>query len=76
MIGALVTGLNATVRADDKEELDEAMLNNADIAVVVKSARSGSLVVNRPGRVIRTGKPGPAGWQQAMDELLGDSSLS
>jgi mannosyl-3-phosphoglycerate phosphatase len=49
---------------------DERMLNAADIAVVIKSARSEALLVSGPQRIIRTELPGPAGWQWAMDRIL------
>ena len=45
---------------------DAAMLNAADIAVVIQSPRAEHL---QPGaeRVIRTTGQGPVGWQEAMD---------
>ena len=49
---------------------DEQMLNAADIAVVVRSARSAQLQVSGAGRVIHTGQAGPAGWQEAMAAIL------
>ena len=49
---------------------DEAMLNSADIAVVIKSAKSDRIRLNGPNKVIRTKHPGPVGWQDAMIEIL------
>jgi hypothetical protein len=46
------------------------MLNRADIAVVIKSAKSELLTISGPKKVIRTKRPGPAGWQDAMTEIL------
>lgn len=50
---------------------DAAMLNAADIAVVIKSKQSESIHVNGPDQVIRTTRPGPEGWQQAMTTIMG-----
>ena len=49
---------------------DEAMLNNADIAVVIQSPHSSKLKVNQPDWVLHTNAGGPEGWQQAMSEIL------
>lgn len=49
---------------------DEAMLQAADIAVVIQSARSAQLEVNQPRWIIRTTQPGPTGWQEAMERIL------
>ncbi|MFK7863222.1 MAG: HAD-IIB family hydrolase [Pseudohongiellaceae bacterium] len=49
---------------------DEAMLNCADIAVVIKSAKSERIKLTGAQKVIRTKRPGPAGWQDAMLEIL------
>lgn len=49
---------------------DNEMLNNADIAVVIASAHSSKLSVSGPSWIIHTEKPGPEGWQQAMDQIL------
>ena len=49
---------------------DEGMLNRADIAVVIKSAKSERITISGPKKVIRTKRPGPAGWQDAMTEIL------
>lgn len=53
---------------------DEEMLNAADIAVVVKSERSGQLNIVGPKKVIRTDLSGPAGWQKAIDKIFADLS--
>lgn len=49
---------------------DEAMLNVADIAVVIKSKHSEKLTITKPKEVIRTNLPGPAGWQVGIEEAL------
>lgn len=49
---------------------DQAMLNAADIAVIIRSARSDSMQVDKPASVIRTQLAGPEGWQIAMDKIL------
>lgn len=49
---------------------DAAMLNCADIAVVIKSAKSEQIDIAGPHRLIRTKRPGPAGWQDAITEIL------
>ncbi len=53
---------------------DCAMLNAADIAVVIHSAQSDDMVVDGAGRVIRTTLPGPgpAGWQKAITTIIGE----
>ncbi|MCP3908561.1 MAG: HAD hydrolase family protein, partial [Oceanicoccus sp.] len=49
---------------------DQAMLNAADIAVLIQSSRSASMQIAGPEKIISTTLTGPAGWQQAMDQLL------
>ncbi|MEE4662037.1 MAG: HAD-IIB family hydrolase [Halieaceae bacterium] len=49
---------------------DEAMLSAADIAVIIKSARSESMRAEGAGRVLRTTLPGPDGWREAVLPLL------
>lgn len=49
---------------------DQAMLNAADIAVVVQSANSEDIQLDKPGKILRTQSPGPNGWQWAIDQLL------
>jgi mannosyl-3-phosphoglycerate phosphatase len=65
-------GRDATVIALGDSPNDEAMLAAADIAVIIKSARSESLHPVGPERVIRTRQAGPAGWQEAMSALLAE----
>ncbi len=55
---------------------DLSMLAAADIAVIIKSARSDSLEPAGPGRILRTRHPGPSGWQEAMSALLDEFSDS
>ena len=54
---------------------DADMLDAANIAVVVHSAKSDQVRPTRPRRVLRTTKPGPEGWQEAMDALLSEFGL-
>lgn len=49
---------------------DQAMLNAADIAVVVQSESSDSIQLDKPKKILHTPEPGPSGWQWAMDQLL------
>jgi mannosyl-3-phosphoglycerate phosphatase len=49
---------------------DEAMLQQADIAVIIKSSHSDQLSVDKPEWIIRTTEPGPSGWQTAMAAIL------
>ena len=49
---------------------DAAMLNAADIAVIIKSAKSSLIHCPAPQRVIHTKIPGPAGWNEAILEIL------
>ncbi|MFT4863078.1 MAG: mannosyl-3-phosphoglycerate phosphatase [Pseudohongiellaceae bacterium] len=49
---------------------DEAMLNSADIAVIIKSAKSDQVSCPNAKLTIKTSKPGPAGWNQAIFEIL------
>lgn len=49
---------------------DTAMLEAADVAVIIKSAKSDRIALQQPTRVIRTSRPGPAGWKDAMLEIL------
>lgn len=53
---------------DSPNDLD--MLQAANIAVVIKSTRSHELIINKPRWVIRTNESGPAGWQEAMNQIL------
>ena len=49
---------------------DQAMLNAADIAVVIKSAQSAAINVTSAGRLLRTEQPGPQGWQWAITKII------
>lgn len=49
---------------------DQAMLDCADVAVIIKSAKSEQIQLNSATKVIYTQRPGPAGWQDAMEEIL------
>ncbi|GAB5499614.1 MAG: mannosyl-3-phosphoglycerate phosphatase-related protein [Pseudohongiellaceae bacterium] len=49
---------------------DAAMLEAADVAVIIKSAKSDRITLHQPNRIIRTSRPGPAGWKDAMLEIL------
>lgn len=51
---------------------DIAMLEAADIAVVIKSPKSDQISLENPKQVIRTNRPGPAGWQDAVLTILQD----
>lgn len=54
---------------------DIAMLEAADIAVVIKSPKSDQIALKNPQQVIRTNRPGPAGWQDAILAILQDINL-
>ena len=49
---------------------DRAMLEAADLAVVIPAATGEPLHLSRSAGVLRPVQPGPHGWQQAMNELL------
>jgi mannosyl-3-phosphoglycerate phosphatase len=49
---------------------DSAMLAAADIAVIIKSAKSEQIQIQGPEKIIRTSRPGPAGWKDAMMDIL------
>ena len=49
---------------------DTAMLQQADIAVVIRSAKSDKIKLESAQRIIRTERAGPLGWQDAMDEIM------
>ena len=49
---------------------DESLLAAADVAVAIKSAKSDQLEPAGPQRLIRTKRPGPPGWNDAMNEIL------
>ena len=49
---------------------DESLLAAADVAVAIKSAKSDQLAPTGPKRIIRTKRPGPSGWNDAINEIL------
>lgn len=49
---------------------DESLLAAADVAVAIKSAKSDQLDPAGPQRLIRTNRPGPSGWNDAINEIL------
>lgn len=49
---------------------DAAMLEAADVAVIIKSAKSDRITLQQHTHVIHTSRPGPAGWKDAMLEIL------
>ena len=49
---------------------DRAMLEAADIAVVIKTVTGEQLELNRTERVICPEDPGPRGWRVAIDKIL------
>ena len=53
-------------------ENDRDMLQHADIAVVVMRHDGSHLACTGIRQTIRTGRPGPAGWNMAVDQLLRD----
>lgn len=55
---------------------DCAMLNAADIAVVIQSTQSASMHIEGPGKIIRTSLPGPQGWQQAITTIISELDAS
>ena len=54
---------------------DKSLLDAADIAVVIMSGRSDAVRPCGPAKIVRTEKPGPAGWQAAMSALLDENAL-
>jgi mannosyl-3-phosphoglycerate phosphatase len=64
--------ISTTLIACGDSPNDEKMLCAADIAVVIKSDRSDSIVVEGPARILRTEGRGPVGWQEAMATLLAE----
>ncbi len=49
---------------------DAGMLESADIAVIIKSGKSDQIELQSPQRVIQSSRPGPAGWHDAIMEIL------
>ena len=62
-------GPTITVALGDSPN-DQAMLDSADVAVIIKSAKSEQIQLKSVTKVIYTQRPGPAGWQDAMEEIL------
>lgn len=52
---------------------DASMLNEADIAVIIRSARSKEIAASGAHKVIRTEQPGPAGWNKAILQILNNT---
>jgi hypothetical protein len=46
------------------------MLNASDIAVIIKSGKSNQILCPDAGQLIHTKIPGPAGWNEALLEIL------
>jgi mannosyl-3-phosphoglycerate phosphatase len=64
-------GGDVTIVALGDSPNDIQMLGNADIAVVVASSHSPDMhLEGHSKRLIHTEKTGPAGWQQAMTQIL------
>jgi mannosyl-3-phosphoglycerate phosphatase len=63
-------GIRRRVIALGDSPNDAAMLDAADVAVVIRSARSATIEPREPNRVIRTDEPGPKGWNSAILDLL------
>ncbi len=49
---------------------DAAMLNASDIAVIIKSGKSNQILCPDARQLIHTKIPGPAGWNEALLEIL------
>lgn len=49
---------------------DAAMLDAADVAVIIASAKSSQIHCSGARRVIHTRHPGPAGWNEAILQIL------
>lgn len=49
---------------------DQAMLEAATVAVIIRSAKSSRMDISGPRTVIRTSRPGPTGWSEAMNQIL------
>jgi mannosyl-3-phosphoglycerate phosphatase len=65
-----LAGRASTVVALGDSPNDAAMLNVADIAVLIKSGKSGLIHCPDAAQIIHTKRPGPAGWNEAMMEIL------
>ena len=60
--------ISSTVIALGDSPNDTAMLSAADIAVVIRSAKSESLEITGPKKIIYTDKEGPEGWSEGIIE--------
>ena len=50
---------------------DRLMLEQADIAAVIRSSTGGHLSISKPvNSVVYTDRPGAAGWQEAVDKIF------
>ena len=49
---------------------DAAMLNSADVAVIIKSSKSDQVFCPNAKKIISTRESGPAGWREAIMEIL------
>jgi mannosyl-3-phosphoglycerate phosphatase len=63
-------GQRMTVVALGDSPNDADMLDAADFAVVIRSAKSDQVRPTRPRQVLSTSERGPCGWREAMDALL------
>ena len=64
------TGESPLIVALGDSPNDAAMLNSADTAVIIKSAKSSLIHCPKASRLIHTTLPGPAGWNEAILEIL------
>lgn len=60
--------LTAIALGDSPNDL--AMLEQADIAVVIQGVNSADLTLSGHPRVIHSDRPGPAGWNQCLLQIL------
>ena len=60
--------ISPTIIALGDSPNDTAMLSAADIAVVIRSAKSESLEITGPKKIIYTDKEGPEGWSEGIIE--------
>jgi mannosyl-3-phosphoglycerate phosphatase len=64
------TGMPVRIVALGDSPNDESLLNAADIAVIVQSAKSSQLRADNARHVVRTSEPGPTGWCNAILQIL------
>lgn len=65
-----LNGLPCTIVALGDSPNDIAMLDHAEIAVIISSPKSDQIVLTGPDRIIKTSQPGPDGWNAAIQEIL------